>query len=151
MRWPGLHPLQFEQNLGQTDPHVRYVSRGPGFALFLTPDAAVFDLKADKRQHSVLRMQLRDANNAAPFEGLEPLNLVTNYVIGNDPSRWRAGIPNYARVRRCGIYPGIDLVYYGNKAVSSSTSCWLRMLIPRVSRWPWRARADCMLINAATS
>src|SRR5205809_8142001 len=34
----GQIPLSFEANVGQTDAQVNFVSRGNGYALFLTPD-----------------------------------------------------------------------------------------------------------------
>lgn len=37
-----------------------------------------------------------------------------NYFIGNDRSKWRTNIPTYGKVRYKNVYPGIDLVYYGN-------------------------------------
>src|SRR5205823_5352041 len=40
---------------------------------------------------------------------------VSNYLIGNDAKSWRTGIANYAQVEYDSIYPGIDLVYYGNQ------------------------------------
>src|ERR1035441_7551992 len=39
-------PLSFEANRGQTDPAVKFLSRGDGYALFLTPDSAVFKLRS---------------------------------------------------------------------------------------------------------
>src|SRR2546428_259370 len=39
----------------------------------------------------------------------------SNYFIGNDPKKWRANIANYAKVRYRNVYPGVDLVYYGNQ------------------------------------
>src|SRR5271157_4564712 len=41
----GHIPLYFEPNEGQTDPQVKYISRGSGYSLFLTPAEAVFGLK----------------------------------------------------------------------------------------------------------
>jgi hypothetical protein len=38
-----------------------------------------------------------------------------NYFIGNDPAKWRTSVPTYAKVKYAGIYPGIDLAYYGNQ------------------------------------
>jgi hypothetical protein len=63
----------------------------------------------------VVRMQLAGANQASEPTGIDQLPGVTNYFIGNDPSKWHAGIPNYAKVRYAGVYPGVDLVYYGNQ------------------------------------
>jgi len=38
----------------------------------------------------------------------------TNYLIGKDPRQWKTDVPNYARVSYAQVYPGTDLVYYGN-------------------------------------
>src|ERR1700687_6209977 len=38
-------PLSFEENVGQTDGRVKYMSRGSGYSLFLTADQAVFALR----------------------------------------------------------------------------------------------------------
>jgi hypothetical protein len=65
--------------------------------------------------NSVLRMKLRNANSAAKVNGLDELAGATNYFIGNDPTKWRTNVPTYAKVKYEGIYPGIDLVYYGNQ------------------------------------
>lgn len=47
--------------------------------------------------------------------GVEPLVSRSNYFLGNDPAKWRRNVPNYAKVKYEGVYPGIDLVYYGNQ------------------------------------
>jgi hypothetical protein len=62
----------------------------------------------------VLRMKLRDANPAARVSGQDELAGTSNYFIGNDPAKWRSSVPTFAKVKYEGIYPGIDLVYYGN-------------------------------------
>lgn len=41
----GKLPLSFEANHGQTDSHVKFLSRGQGYALFLTPTEAVLSLR----------------------------------------------------------------------------------------------------------
>ena len=41
----GKLPLSFEANHGQTDPQVKFLSRGHGYALFLTGDEAVLSLR----------------------------------------------------------------------------------------------------------
>ncbi len=63
---------------------------------------------------SVLRMQLAGASGTGEPMGEEQLPGTVNYFIGNDPARWHTSVPTYAKVRYAGIYPGIDLVYYGN-------------------------------------
>lgn len=59
-------------------------------------------------------MKLIAANPKAAVEGLDKRPGVSNYFKGNDPSKWLTNIPNYAKVRYHDIYPGIDLIYYGD-------------------------------------
>jgi hypothetical protein len=56
---------------------------------------------------------LSGANLSARIAGEVPQDSRSNYFIGNDPAKWRASVLNFARVRYAGVYPGIDLVYYG--------------------------------------
>jgi hypothetical protein len=39
----------------------------------------------------------------------------SNYFAGKDPDNWVTNVPHYGRVRYEDVYPGIDLVYYGNR------------------------------------
>jgi hypothetical protein len=64
---------------------------------------------------AVLRMELVGANPQAKVSGLEELPGKSNYFIGNDPKKWRTNVPNYAKVKYANVYPGVDLVYYGNQ------------------------------------
>ncbi|TAL50061.1 MAG: hypothetical protein EPN89_05315, partial [Methylovulum sp.] len=41
----GKLPMSFEANRGQTDAAVRFLSRGAGYALYITPTEAVFSLR----------------------------------------------------------------------------------------------------------
>ena len=50
----------------------------------------------------------------------------SNYLIGNDPEKWRQNIPHYARVRHREVYPGVDLVYYGNQGKLEYDLSWRR-------------------------
>jgi hypothetical protein len=60
-------------------------------------------------------MKLVGANPNPQVVGLDELPGKSNYFIGNDPSKWRTNIPHYAKVKYKGLYPGIDLVFYGNQ------------------------------------
>src|ERR1017187_6494328 len=110
-------PLSFEANRGQTDPAVKFFSRGDGYALFLTPDSAVFKLRSlpGTSSPAVVRMKLAGANSRARISGAEMLPGTVNYFIGNDPSRWTKGVSTFGRVNYRQTYPGIDLVYYGTQ------------------------------------
>ncbi len=120
-------PLFFEPNQGQTAPQVKFLAHGAGYGLFLTADEAVLQLQpsAVSTQHSavgsqrapssVIRMRLDGANSSARVSGASPLPGKSNYFIGNDPSKWRHDIPQFARVEYQAVYPGVDLVYYGDQ------------------------------------
>jgi hypothetical protein len=64
---------------------------------------------------SVVRMKLVGANPGAKVSGAAELPGKANYFIGNDPRQWRSNVPTYAQVKYRNVYPGIDLVYYGNQ------------------------------------
>jgi hypothetical protein len=129
-------PLSFELNVGQTNPSVKFLSRGRRYSLFLTGSEAVLWLQSGDPARAIpqlrrnplpepgpaqpgksasLRMSFVGANPKAEITGLEELPGKTNYLVGNDRKKWRTGVPTYARVKYQAIYPGIDLVYYGNQ------------------------------------
>lgn len=85
-------------NPSLADPHSRFAPQ---------PEAI---------ETSLVRMKLVGANPRAAAHEEDEQITKTNYFIGNDPAKWRTNIPNYGRVRYAGIYPGIDLVYYGNQS-----------------------------------
>ena len=129
----GKLPLSFEANQGQRDRRVKFLSRGHGYTLFLTSTEAVLALsksslqaeppdtkqarffERDKIVTTTLRIKLVGANPVAKVEGLDKLPGKNNYFIGKDPKKWRTNVPTYARVKYDNIYPGIDLIYYGNQ------------------------------------
>src|SRR6185436_12724999 len=103
-------PLSFELNQGQVDARVKFLARGQGYGLFLTIDGAAISLGG-----SALHMHLQDAATTPRVTGVDQLPGKVNYLVGNKPSDWRTNIPTYERVRYEQIYPGVDLVYYGNQ------------------------------------
>jgi beta-propeller repeat-containing protein len=125
-------PLNFELNQGQTHERVKFLARSGGYVVFLTATEAVMALdnpaahrkrKEDldardeakaRPPRSIVRMKLEGANRAPQIEGLDQLPARSNYFTGADPTAWRTNVPNYARVRYAQVYPGIDMVYYGN-------------------------------------
>jgi Beta-propeller repeat/Cep192 domain 4/HYDIN/CFA65/VesB-like, Ig-like domain len=128
-------PLSFEANNGQTSSQAKFLSRGAGYAMFLMARGAILKLEGrravprdtesaggnqqSKHQPSldatVLQMGLPGANSNPEVMGLGKLPGKANYFIGNDPSKWLTNVPLYARVKYRDIYPGVDLVYYGNQ------------------------------------
>src|SRR5882672_3973814 len=113
----GKLPLHFEANRGQADKAVRFLSHGAGYSLYLTADEAVLVLSkpAADAKRVALRMNLVGAARTPAVSGIDELPGKANYLIGKDQSKWRRNVPTYARVRYREVYPGIDLVYYGNQ------------------------------------
>ena len=136
----GTLPLGFEANQGQTAPEVRYLAHGQGYQVFLTNQEAVLTLRqpaaaatksslkgasvlptrAGRKVHvaakaPVLRVHFDGANPAAEIAGTRQLPGKTNYLIGNDRSKWHTDIPSYAAVRYQGMYPGVDVLFYGRQ------------------------------------
>jgi hypothetical protein len=113
----GQLPLSFEANVGQIDPQVDFISRGSGYTLFLKPREAVLALRNDNESAAttVLRMKFSGSKTEPRVAAQEELPGKVNYLIGKDPSRWRTGISTYAKVAYENLYPGVDLVYYGNQ------------------------------------
>jgi hypothetical protein len=124
-------PMQFEVNQGQAAAPVEFLSRGNGYTLFLTPAEAVLSLRAKKPAvkasgasssrgkaevfEARLGMSLVGADRQPRSEGIDPLPGVANYFLGDDPSGWRTGIPTFGKVKYHEVYPGVDLIYYGNQ------------------------------------
>ena len=133
----GKLPLAFEANQGQTASDVRFVSRGDGYTLFLTGQEAVLTLrqptpgsdvrlnrtKLRKMHHdsrgaekvSVLRMRLDGASPNAAITGVDRMPTKVNYFVGNDPKKWHTDVPVFSQVRYQDVYPGVDLLFYGNQ------------------------------------
>jgi hypothetical protein len=132
-------PLSFEANNRQRDSQVKFISRGAGYNLFLSPTEATFQLRKtncglEKKittdylvkapipdsavrlpQSEIVRMKLAGANPGAKMRGLDELPSLANYFIGKDPAQWRAAVPTFAKVQYENVYQGIDLIYYGNQ------------------------------------
>jgi len=129
-------PLLFEENRGQADPAVKFLARGSGYAVFFTQEEVVMSLErspaapqkslsgdrpvprgAARRKvvKDVLRLRWVNANPEARVEGLDKGACRSNYFLGNDPAKWVRDVPSYSKVEYQGLYPGADLVYYGNR------------------------------------
>jgi len=108
-------PISFEPNRGQAEPGALYVARGAGYLLTLDASGSRIILRQkDKSAH--ISSRLEGANKNAALEALDRLPGHSSYLRGQDASQWVTNLPNFARVRAAGVYPGIDLIYYGNQA-----------------------------------
>jgi hypothetical protein len=133
----GKLPLTFEENQGQTDARVKFMARGNGYTVFLSDDETTTlrliapstepagplhratrsstSAATTKNPDALVQLSLVGANPHAPVEGNDLQPGRSNYFIGNNPARWQRNVPHFARVKFHGVYPGVDLVYYGNQ------------------------------------
>jgi hypothetical protein len=132
----GKLPLNFEANQGQLDRRVKFRARGNCYNLLLTSTEAVLALRKPRAFETnqspagdslskevavtestpdVLRLRLVGARSRPQIGGVDELPGKSNYFIGNDPSKWRTNVPHYARVQYKDIYPGVNLIYYGQQ------------------------------------
>ena len=128
----GQMPLRFEQNIGQADPQARYLSRGSGYTMYFLPTEIALALDVDTNVNQTGRrpsipkhtthkfglvyIQMEGADADAVISGEQTLPEKINYFIGNDPSQWHTGVSASGRVHYQGVYPGIDLTFYGNQS-----------------------------------
>lgn len=101
-------PFPFEPNRGQTHASVQYLARAGSFRVFLTNEEVVCSASG-----GVSRWKLLGASADATWQPAQKLPGVTSYFIGKDPSQWQQALPQYGRVIRKGVYPGIDLELNG--------------------------------------
>ncbi len=115
----GKLPLSFEENKGQTDASVRYLSRGSGYTLFLTEKDAVLSLatvdKNRQKNSTAIRMGFAGSTGAATVEASELQPGRSSYLSGRDSSKWLTNISQFGRVNYRNVYPGIDASFYGNQ------------------------------------
>jgi hypothetical protein len=108
-------PLAFEPNRGQADRAIDYVAHGNSYSVFLKSSETVLALRQPGGKIQSLRLTFSGGKPNATATGAATLPGRTNYIRGRNPQSWIQDIPQYARVHYRSIYPGIDVVYYGNQ------------------------------------
>ena len=137
-KWAGSFsslPASFEANVGQSDPTVRFLSRGAGYSILFRDEQADIIL-ARKKQYSAspsangqrqsldghlhsnadaIGVRIVGASPNVKLSGRTRLPGTVNYFSGADPAQWHTGIPTFASLEYRGVYPGVDLLYYSNR------------------------------------
>jgi hypothetical protein len=102
-------PVLFEANEGQTDPRVRFLAHAGGGTLFLTRTEAVLAGAPTRGGRAILRLRPLGANPGR-LAGVGRLPTHVGYFSGR---RALTDVPAYGAVRDAGLYPGIDLRWFG--------------------------------------
>jgi hypothetical protein len=168
----GKLPMQFEPNVGQIDPSVRFMAHTPGGTIFFTPSEVVMSLQTrvgnqeteveasdtlvaeqnvasanaegevTQTSQSVVTLRFVGADGTAILTGDAPLSGRVNYLLGNDPSKWHADIHTYAGLTYNGLYPGIRLAYEGKDGALKGTYTVAPNSDPGSIRWRYDGAAN---------
>src|SRR5713226_4926618 len=117
----GQVPLIFEANRGQAGRGVEFLARATGYTVLLEADKTEVLLPMARTGEdqkdalpSTVAIEFVGASYHSHYKVAERLPGKSNYFVGKQSSRWMVGIPQYGRISQKSVYPGIDLVYYGN-------------------------------------
>ncbi len=127
-------PMTLEANRGQAARDVQFTAHGQSYTMQLRPDEARISMWAPTPKRSGakkasrlpgvpdvdmveanIRMRVVGGNPKAVCETEGEQETRVNYLKGNDPSKHVTNVPVYQKVRYKEVYPGVDLVYYGNQ------------------------------------
>ena len=106
-------PLHFERNVGQTDGQPSTWPAAPG-----TPCSWLRTRRCWRCAGAAGCRPRAPRGERGPdpeVVGEEPLLGRSHYFLGNDSAKWRTDVPQVRRVTYRGLWPGIDLTYYGDQ------------------------------------
>ena len=135
-------PLTFEQNQGQLNEGIKFLSRGAGMDIYLTSRETILSLRKGATSSKELAGVVREGQNsketlfrnviqksasmtnsvvkirlvggsAATATGRNELPGSVNYFIGKDRTKWQTNIRTFGTVQFDDVYPGIDQIFYG--------------------------------------
>jgi len=161
----GRLPLAFVPNTGQADAAVRFQVQGMGGTIFFADEAVVLtlprevsaaqagnwqpgeaerppDTETTAREAAVVRLRFDGASQHPAIDGGERLPGTVSYFIGNDPARWRAGLPTYRGIVYRQLYPGVDLHYDGTDGRLKGTYVVAPGADPAGIRWRYEGARD---------
>src|SRR5258708_21436535 len=99
-------PLGFEANSGQLSALAEFGLSAPGYSVELSKGTAII-----RAGRSVFTLRFGGASKAPRVEAIEELPGKVHYF---ELGRHVREVSTYRRIAYLGIYPGIDVVYYGN-------------------------------------
>jgi hypothetical protein len=105
-------PLAFEAAPGT----AQYLARGAGLHVAVGATGVGVHAGRSSRPSSSVQLHFAGANRKAAASTANQLPGTSNYFIGSDPGKWRTGVSTFAQVEFAGVYPGIDVIYYGNQS-----------------------------------
>jgi hypothetical protein len=121
-------PITLEENVGQAEKRVAFLGRGKGMTALLTRtgiEVLVGPRGGEKGTGRAVKLRVVEVSTSPEtsnralgkfvWRGQQKLRGEGNYFLGNDPRRWRTHVPHYERAEARDIFPGVDMVMYGNE------------------------------------
>ena len=113
----GTVAMAFEPNRGQAAPDASYLARGRGYLVEVGHRRARLRLRTGEGEAPAdLEMQVLHASPRARARAERPQPGRSHYLVGADRTRHLLDVPHFSGVSVRGIYPGIDLAYYGKQS-----------------------------------
>ena len=106
-------PIVFEPNLKQADARYKFLVHQNGLTMGFLGNGVEIRLATKSGRADTLSISF-EGSQRGPVSAEELLAGRVNYLRGSDPAAFQRNIPTYGRVRYTSLYPGADLVFYGN-------------------------------------
>jgi len=104
---PVSFPLTFEVNRGQTAPQVQYLARSREGLLFFTNEGFTVSVP----HTGAFRVEFENA--ATPAISADQQLITRSNYLGRDGNESITNVENFGAIRYSGLYPGIDVRFYG--------------------------------------
>ena len=113
----GELPMSFIENAGQANPSVKYYARSSNCGIYFAKDEAVVSLiKETKPVRGVaLALKFLGASPGVKLEGQREGTAKINYLVGNNPTAWKTGLPTHEEILYKDRWTGIDAVFKGDR------------------------------------
>jgi len=112
----GKIPLWFEP-AGNSAAGPAFVARTKGYSISVAQGTVAFRMqgaKAGGANAATVELTFENANASAAVQGEEKQVGISSYFVGRDPKLWRTAVPHFGKLRVAQLYPGTDMVFYGD-------------------------------------
>ncbi len=109
-------PLTLEPNRGQAPKSVDFIASSLNHKFLLSATGVrleIFD--AATKSVEPVQLQFVGANALAAGQGLEKVAFSSAHFSASDREGLQRNLPNYCKVLYRQVWPGIDVLYYGNR------------------------------------
>ena len=114
----GKRPLLFERHQTADGGVAQFSAHASGRKLLFSASGAVSEWGLGAGPTDIqpeVTMRLVGARPDVAPQAVGPQAGSANYLVGAHPDQWRFGVPLFGKILYSGVYPGIDLIYYGNQ------------------------------------